>query len=165
MIRRMGVKRVTLLLLGLGYLGLFFDAYVGHALTGSGLAETPQYVPLYFSPAAFAVLLWLGLREVSVRTLARTTLGLGGLSAVVGVAGVVFHLLPMTQELSETGLTVEALKDVLGSVPPLLAPGAFFAVGVLVMAVGAARVKISIQSAAETGPEARRADAGEHRAA
>ncbi|MDQ3265871.1 MAG: hypothetical protein M3Y59_19820 [Myxococcota bacterium] len=165
MIRRMGVKQVTLLLLGLGYLGLFFDAYVGHALTGSGLAEPPQYVPLYFSPAAFAVLLWLGVREVSVRTLARTSFWLGGLSAVVGLAGVFFHLLPMVKELSEQALTTEALKDVLGSVPPLLAPGAFFAVGVLVMAVGAARVRISLQPVAEAEPDAGQANAGEHRAA
>jgi hypothetical protein len=151
MIRRLGPKRFVLLLLAGGYVALFIDAYIGHEVTGGGISNPAQYLPLGFSPLAALVCAFLGLKRVSERLLAWVTGVVGSVSAVMGAVGVGLHLYPVLLDLQNEEVTWAAFLGALGSAPPLLAPAAFLAVGLMLIAVGARRVRISIQTPGAPG--------------
>ncbi len=103
-----------MLVLGASYLALFFDAFVGHNTEG-GVHESPQYIPLMFAPVAFLVLVGAGMARLSARALGRVGLVIGGLSSLVGLGGVVFHLLPIRHDLADETLSYGSLMGALTS--------------------------------------------------
>lgn len=176
MLRRLGPKRLVFLLLSLGYVGLFVDAYIGHEVSGGGISENTQYLPLVFAPTAAIVCAFLGLQRVSERSLHWTSGIVGWASSVMGLVGTLLHLRPVFVDLQDEETTFSAILGALGSSPPLLAPAAFLAIGVLMLAVGSRRVRISVdprratpEGAAGQAPAADRPAVGErtsaHRAA
>src|SRR4051812_24035787 len=127
MLRRIGPKRLLLVLLAFGYAGLFVDAFVGHNASG-GIDERRQYIPLFFSPLALVALLAAGALPLRERAVSWLTGLVGYLSAVIGVLGVAFHLAPILKDLSDDSLNYDTILGALVSGPPLLAPAAFVAI-------------------------------------
>jgi len=76
--------------------------------------------------------------------LLRTVLRIaGGLSAIVGALGTAFHVSAFMRLLEGQEVTWKAIELALAVAPPLAAPGAFIAVGGLLMLLASPRVELS----------------------
>jgi hypothetical protein len=147
-VERRGVKPVLALVMAPGVIALGVDSAISH-FAGKESDHLGQWIPIVFSAAGGVLLGLVGLVRFSpnlVRVLLRVV---GGSSALVGLAGVVFHLIPMVKDLQDESLTFGALMGALSVAPPVFAPAAFTALGGLLFALASPAVVILLRIGAE----------------
>lgn len=124
------LRRLTILALAAGFLGMGLEAYISHQLaTDEG--EAVQWLPVFFSVvAAVLIVVWpIRVGQPKLYML------LGLLSIAVGLFGTYAHVWPWVQDLSgfELGEFWRALSE---SDAPPLAPGAFAVLGLALFLLG-----------------------------
>ncbi len=147
----LSAKQIIAALMGPGLFVLALDSAVEHFVGKGGVDNKLQLIPAFFGPIAGALLIVLAIRKLrlsegAVRLVLRAV---GGLSTLVGLAGAVFHVLPLIEDLSDEELTRGALEGAIGSAPPLIAPLAFAAFGTLLVALASPRLVIAFRRSAE----------------
>jgi hypothetical protein len=135
MLKRIGVKRLAFLALAPAFIAVTIDAGISHAV-GKEVEHAPQYVPIFFGPLAALATAALGAFALSERVVRRVSAAIGLLGAVIGTAGLWFHFQVLVADLSDETFSLSALAGALSLSPPVLAPGAFAGLGVLVLVLG-----------------------------
>jgi hypothetical protein len=144
--RKVDAKRMIAMGIAPGVLGLGLDAAISH-FAGRPMAHPAQVIPVAFAPCAAAALLFLAGPHWTAELFRRGIRAVGAVAAVVGMLGTGFHVRALIRLLEGTPLTFAGLKAALAVAPPLFAPGAFTAVGVILYLVGSPRVTIAVRGA------------------
>jgi hypothetical protein len=142
-INRAGMKRVIALGLAPGILALGLDAAISH-FAGREMANPAQLVPVTFAPLATAALLFFAAPRRGAELFRQGLRWVGGAATAVGLLGTGFHVRALLRLLDGDPLNLTALKAALAVAPPLFAPGAFAAVGVMVWMIASPRVAIEL---------------------
>ncbi len=141
----LSAKQIIAVLLGPGLFVLALDSAIEHFVGKGGVDNKLQLIPALFGPVGGVALLILGVKalRLSPGAVRWTLRGVGLLSTVVGLAGGVFHVLPLLDDLKDEELTRGAIEGAIGSAPPLIAPLAFAAMGIMLVAIASPRLLIS----------------------
>lgn len=124
------LRRLTILALALGFLGMGLEAYISHGLaTDEG--EPIQWVPIYFSiAAAVLIVIW------PIRVGQPKVYMLLGLAAIaVGLLGTYAHVAPLIDDLSSFS-PGDVWQAVSQADDPPLAPGGFAVLGLALFLLG-----------------------------
>jgi hypothetical protein len=141
--KRLGAKRLIALLLGPGVLAIAFDSAIAH-FAGKAADNTLQFIPLIYGFVACLGLIAAALPKISRRAFQITMRVFGGTAALVGIAGTIFHLLPIIEDLKDESLTLGSIEGAISLAPPLFAPGAFIGLGGLIWILGSNAVAIRL---------------------
>ncbi len=161
---RKEAKRVAAIALALALPSLAFDAAIGH-FAGKSNDHWGQWVPIWFAPPATLLLLIFSLPKVALPKF-RLVMRIGGvLTAAVGVAGTVFHLLATLREIGQEAWTLPTLEGALSVAPPLLAPGAFVGIGAVLWMLGHPRLVLLLRGEESESASANAAQAPKRHAA
>ncbi|MGA9521031.1 MAG: hypothetical protein WBV82_06180 [Myxococcaceae bacterium] len=131
------------LLIGPGLLMLGLDSWISH-FAGKEPSHLAQWVPVVFGPIGAVVLIAIGARRLSRRTLGIGLFAVGLLAVVVGLAGAGYHLIPFFDDLQDERLTFGTITGALSIAPPVFAPLAFAGMGALLCAVASPRVVVRV---------------------
>jgi hypothetical protein len=142
--RKLDAKRVIAMGIAPGVLGLGLDAAISH-FAGREMAHPAQVIPVAFAPCAAAALLFLAAPHRTAELFRRGIRAVGVLAAMVGALGSGFHARALMRLLDGAPLTFAGLKAALAVAPPLFAPAAFAAVGVMLYLVGNPRLTIAVR--------------------
>ena len=142
--KTLNAKRVIALGVAPGVLALGLDAAISH-FAGREMANPFQLTPVIFAPLAAMALLLLGAPHRTAATFRKGVRVLGAVGTLVGLAGTGFHVRALLRLLAGDALTFERLTAALAVAPPLFAPGAFAAVGMLVWLLGSPRLAIELK--------------------
>ncbi len=145
-----GGKRLAALILAPSFLALGFDAAVSH-LADKPMADAFQLVPIALAPIGFLGLMTFALWPDSAigRWISRIV---GTLSLLVGLAGTGLHLKAFVFNMEGHEFTPTDLQSVLALSPPAFAPGAYLAIGLVVLALSVASVRIRIEQVEPMDP-------------
>lgn len=127
-------KRFLALLFAPTLIALAGDALVGHA-AGKDLEAPVQLAPVVLGTAGGLALLVAAPVFANV-AFAWTARIVGAVQSLVGLIGTVLHVGEFLETLNKEPLTWSRFEDVIAGSPPLFAPGAFFAVGAAIFALG-----------------------------
>jgi hypothetical protein len=152
--RKVDAKRLIAMGVAPGVLALGLDAAISH-FAGREMAHPAQLTPVTFAPAAAAALLFLAAPHRTAELFRRGIRVVGVLATLVGLIGTGFHARALMRLLEGAPITFAALKAALAVAPPLFAPGAFAAVGVVLYLVGNPRLTIAVRDVAPAAGLAR----------
>lgn len=133
------IKRWLVGALGMGFLGLAVDVFLEHYISRHSQA---QWIPIVFGPLAGATALvtawWF--EALSLRLFSMAC----WISIAVGGLGLYYHGMAVIERLEslQGPWTWQALLGVLRYAPPLGAPGAFMAMGILGLLVHTCALKL-----------------------
>lgn len=172
-LQRFDAKRVAVLVLAPGLAAVGVDAWISHFAGKDG--DSPlQWVPVIFAPIAAILLIAWALPKLSPRAFGIGLTVVGLLSVAVGLWGTILHLRPILEDLKDEETTWSAIQGALSLGPPLMAPGAFAALGVILAVLGQRRLVIGWQSKQQQdggavvngpGPQANKPGRSDERAA
>ncbi len=143
LVDRLGAKRLVALALGPGILAIGLDSAIAH-FAGKTMSHAGQIVPLAYGAAACVFLVVVAMPAISRKTFRLGMRVVAVTAAIVGIAGTVFHLVPMIEDLQDEELSAAAIEGALGLAPPLFAPLAFVAFGMILWIVASPRVSIEV---------------------
>jgi hypothetical protein len=143
-IEQMGAKRFFALVLAPGLLVFGFDSYISH-FWGHEESHKAQWVPVYYCTVATLLLVGAALPRIPPHWFRMILKVVGATCCLVGVAGVIFHVIPMVKDLSDEKFSYAAIQGAVASAPPLFAPGAFVMVGGLVWLLASQAVFIRLK--------------------
>ena len=141
-LRHLHPKRLAALGAGLAIVGLGGDVALSH-FVGREMVRHAQLIPVVFAALAGGLLIvraGAGSRD-TFRWLLR---GVGAAAAVVGTLGTMFHLRPFLMLLEDPGWTWDAIALAIRLAPPLMAPGAFAGIGLLLIGLASPRVSLRL---------------------
>lgn len=164
MIHRIGLKRLGALALGPAFVMLAVDAWIGH-FAGKEGNHWAQWIPVFAGPVALAVLFAAAAFADSSRIFRFALTGAGISSALVGLAGTVYHLLVLWDDLRDETLNFSSLSGALSLAPPAFAPLAFTGVGGALVLIAWSGIRIELAAAAAPTEEAAEAPVPLRRAA
>jgi hypothetical protein len=142
--KKLNAKRVIALAIAPGAMGLGLDAAISH-FAGRDMANPAQLIPVTFAPLAAMALMFLAAPHRTARVFRLGVRWVGAVGIAVGLVGTGFHVRALLRLLAGTPLTFANVGAALAVAPPLFAPGAFAAIGVLVWLLGSPRVAIELK--------------------
>jgi hypothetical protein len=152
---RITFKQMAVALMGPALLLLALAAAFSH-YAGSRLAHPGQVVPVIFGVVGGLMLSTLGLRHFGRVWVCAIGQVVGAFCGVVGVIGLMFHLVPVAQMcLDAKHWTLEVVFTALLASPPLLAPLGFTLIGAVLWCIVSPRFFIGFHPAAAAEDEER----------
>jgi hypothetical protein len=143
LLRRLGLKRLALLLIAPGFIALVFDVMVGHFM-GKDAEHFAQGMPIGMGISCCVLTLAAALLK-SDRVRLWLTRAVGVMGLFLGIAGTYFHVHAIQEDLAdEETISRGIIEGALGAGPPALAPLAFVGVGLLVMALGSRKLRVEL---------------------
>lgn len=145
------IKRWLVAAVGMGFLGLTLDVFLEHYFTIHSM-RSPQWTPVVFGPLAAAVALITAWRFDA--TMLRLFSGAAWISIGIGTLGLYYHGWALARNFESFAdlVDLQALFAVLPHTPPLGAPGAFVAMGVLGLLVHTCALKLENMLATGAAP-------------
>lgn len=137
----MNVKRIVMLGAAMGLLGMGMDAGISHFALRT-MKHAGQLVPVVFGLLAGLTLLVTALLEVTDARLRRVARIVGLAAVAVGTIGTAFHMKPFFMLLEEPGWTLDAVEMALRIAPPLMAPGAFAVIGLVLTVIASPKLRL-----------------------
>jgi hypothetical protein len=150
-------KKLLTLGLAPAFFMLALDAAIAH-FAGKDVSHQAQWIPVGFGIAGGVGLGLVGLLRSSQRGFQIQRMvwrGIGGLSMAVGGAGMTFHLIPLAKDLADEPFSLAALEGALSVAPPLFAPGAFVALGALLIGLASSRLLVRLRTLVEHSAQVR----------
>jgi hypothetical protein len=139
-------KRALALALGPGAAAIGGDAAIAH-FAGRDMAHPAQLLPVIVGPLACVALLAVAGPRLPEKWFRRGARAVGALLTALGTVGTSFHARALARLLEGEPLTWAGLKTALAVAPPIMAPGAFILLGVLIFALGNERLRIELAPA------------------
>lgn len=145
------IKRWLVAAVGMGFVGLTLDVFLEHYFTIHSM-RSPQWIPVLFGPLAAAVALITAWRFDA--TMLRLFSGAAWISIGIGALGLYYHGWAVARNFESVAdlFNVQTLFAVLPHTPPLGAPGAFVAMGVLGLLVHTCALRLETMLAAGAAP-------------
>ena len=142
-VAKIDARRAGAIALALGTAGIGLDAAIAH-FAGRDMRHPAQLVPVIAAGLMLAVVPFAmkKVREGLLRTVLRVA---GGFAAIVGVLGTAFHVRAFMLLLADQPLTWNTIEPALACAPPLAAPGAFIAIGGLLLLLASPRLELAIK--------------------
>ena len=140
-------KRTLALVLGPGAAAIGGDAAIAH-FAGREMAHPAQLLPVVVAPLACLALMAVAAPRLPDLWFRRGARAVGTVLTILGTVGTGFHGRALARLLEGSPFTWENLKTALAVAPPILAPGAFVMLGMMVFALGSPRVRIELEPVA-----------------
>ena len=151
------IKRWLVAALGMGFFGLTVDVFLEHYFTMHSM-RSPQWIPVAFGPLAGAITLVAAWR-FGTMTLRLFSIA-SWISICVGGLGFYYHARALARNLESFAdlFDWQTLSAILPHVPPLGAPGAFAAMGLVGLLAHTCALKLEtvLAPTAARGAERRR---------
>jgi hypothetical protein len=142
-IERLGLERVAVLALAMGLATMAVDAGIAH-FAGRGMKHPGQLAPVIFGAAAVPLAM-VAIRG-SKEWFRRVVRAVAALGAGVGLVGTAFHAAALMRMVTASGtFDADIVGIALAVAPPLLAPGAFAAIGFALWGLASPRLVMSLR--------------------
>lgn len=141
-IDRLGVRKVAVVLLGVGLGTMGLDAGIEHFAGREEIKHLAQLIPVVFGGLSMFALTSLAFAKVTKETLRKIARTVGALAMAVGATGVAFHARPLIMMVSADPSTLGVAMLI---APPIFAPGAFVLLGALLWVVTSEKLVIRIR--------------------